>query len=186
MKPLLALDCDGILSDWLGGCLDAVFEVTGKRYQRQEVSRWDPWLQFKLQPDQTAAVFAQVDTPGFCESLDVLPGAEEGFSALSKVADVLVVTTPWVTAPTWCFERSRWLSRKFGVLPGQIIHAAAKEYITADFFLDDNKANVTSWTEKQKHPGYLYDATYNQGGDLPRVYSLLELADIIGRSVEAA
>jgi 5'(3')-deoxyribonucleotidase len=178
-EPLVALDCDGLLSDWLGGCLDAIFEVTGKRYQRQEVRGWSPWMQFKLSPDQTTQVFEILNTPGFCESLEVLPGAKKGYDALVKVADVIVVTSPWLSAPTWPFERLKWLSTHFGIGPEKLIHTSAKEFVSADFFVDDHKPNVQRWLERNNGIGLLWDCSHNQGSDLPRVRSWDELVSIV-------
>jgi len=169
MRPLVALDVDGILADFLEGALDAIHHVTGRHYQSQEVSQWSPWLQFKLQPEETEAVFELIGTPGFCESLLVLPGAKHGFKALQKFADVVLVTSPWLSSPTWAFERTAWLKRHFGVNENQIVHTSAKQFVSADLFVDDHATNVRAWSALNSGVALLWDCPHNRRIDLPRV-----------------
>ncbi len=170
-KPLVALDVDGVLAAWLPAALDAIFEVTGKRYQHQEITQVNCWLQLKLQPEQCQQLFAIMATPGWCESLEVLPDADKHYNQLAEIADIIVVTSPWLDSPTWPYERMKWLSRHFGIGPEKLIHTSAKEYVSADIFIDDHPKNVRRWLERNTGLGLLYSASYNQSAqDLLRVY----------------
>ncbi len=185
MKPLVALDCDGILSHFTATTVDIIYEVTGKRFHWREVTQWNPWLQFGLSPEETQAVFEFIATPGVCESMEVLPGAQEGYDQLVKVADIVVVTSPWLSAPSWTFERMKWLSTHFGIGPEKLIHTSAKEYVSADFFVDDNANNVRRWNERNAGIGLLWTQPYNATiGDLPRLNGWEELVQLINDSKE--
>ena len=179
MRPLVALDVDGILADFLEGALDAIHHVTGRHYHSQEVSQWCPWLQFKLQPEETEAVFDLIGTPGFCESLQLLPGAREGVDSLRKVANIVVVTSPWLSSPTWAFERTAWLKRHFGFTENQIVHTSAKQYISADVFVDDHATNVRAWAATNSGIPLMWDCTHNRRIDLPRVTGWDQLIKIV-------
>jgi 5'(3')-deoxyribonucleotidase len=178
-RPLVALDCDGIISDFLQGALDAIFEVTGKRFQKQDVTGWNPWLSLRLQPDECDAVFHIIETPGWCESLEVMPGAVDGFSRLFAVADITIVTAPWASSPTWVFERQRWLSRH--IFPaGEVIHTDAKHRVSADYFADDHATQVRRWSAHNSGKALLWSQPHNRNiNDVPRVSGWDELINIV-------
>lgn len=182
----VALDADGVICGWLDGVLDTVCEVTGRRYQRQEITSWDPWVQCETTLAERDAVFEAMNAPGWHEALEVLPGAQEAVKALQHVADVYIVTAPWWSCPTWEYERKRWLYRHFGIGADRVVATAAKYVVSADFFVDDAAPNIRSWLDHNSGVGLLLDAPYNRGVDLPRVRSLPEFVDIVKSGVVAA
>lgn len=186
MAVRVLIDADGVLCNWLDGVLDLIFEVSGKRLQRQEITSWDPWSQAKLTTKQRSQVFSEMEAPGWHESLAAMPGAREAFTSLCDIADVYVVSSPWESCPTWTHERRRWLANHFGVASDHFIATSAKHVVSGDFFIDDHAVNVRKWLEHNSGVGLLLDTSYNRGVELPRVHSWQELLDIVGEGHIAA
>ncbi len=139
------LDSDGVVSDWIGGVLDVVREISGRIYYHDEVTTWLKLHKLGLTSSQQKDLEHAIAQPGFCESLPVLPGAVEGVMKLRAYADIHIVTSPWLS-PTWTFERTRWLQRH-GFIKDfkEVTHTYAKELVQGDFLVDDKPENVKKW-----------------------------------------
>jgi 5'(3')-deoxyribonucleotidase len=145
-RPRVLLDCDGVLSDFIGSVLALTNELLGTSYRPEDVTEFDFMRALGLPPDTAAAVKRRIGTaPGFAAALAVYPGAVDGVAKLGKHAEIYVVTSPWNSNPTWCHDREAWLERNFGVPHNRVIHTSAKRLIAGDVLVDDKTATCDAW-----------------------------------------
>lgn len=172
-RPVVLLDCDGPLSDFTTGYLDALEKETGMRHLAAEVDQWsiadcDFFLQaakkINTAPrDLKARVDRHVGVQGFCAQLAVQPGAREAVRTLAKLADVYVVTSPWDSSPTWQYERLHWVAEHFELPRSRVVQTGTKHIIKGDFFIDDKPSHAIEWAMAWPHGvSFLFDMHHNQ------------------------
>lgn len=144
-KPVVLLDCDGVPSDFIGGVLEIVDDITGLSFERDDVDQFDFFQALGVSIDDGRAIKRAIAVPGFCESLQVYEGAKQGVKDLQEIADVYVVTAPWNSSPTWTYERESWLWRHFKIPHSHVIHTSAKHLVSGDAFVDDKTSAVEAW-----------------------------------------
>src|SRR5689334_3482006 len=113
-RPLILLDVDGILADFVGWFLLKIEQELGVLYHREDVSKFD----FSNLPGWELIKNDAWDLcrrEGFARNLPVLDGAKDGVRRLQEIADVEICTSPMPGAPTWTHERDEWLERHFGI-----------------------------------------------------------------------
>lgn len=163
----LALDVDGILSDFTSGALKLVEEITGRSYQSSDVKEFDFTKALNLSADESRAVNDAIGSrQGFCASLLPYPLAQEGVRRLRELGDVFCVTSPWDSNPWWRQERENWLALHFGI--DVVHHAADKHPYEADVFVDDRSKHVRAWASAW--PGrsaVLWRTPHNMGESVP-------------------
>lgn len=181
VRPRVLVDVDGVLADFVSGYLGIVEAVTGRDFKPENVTQFDIGASLGLTPEESALCGRALSkAPGFCEALEVYPGAQDGIAALQKIADVYIVTSPWNSCPTWTYERERWLKRHFDIPSSRVIHTSAKHVCRGDFLVDDKVSAVRSW--HQEHPrgvGVVWDTPHNQLESFPartRNWSVLRIA----------
>src|SRR5258706_15787548 len=114
-KPLVYLDCDGVLANFVRGWLDSVEELTGFRFEDGEVVTWNPEESpffervaddvGKRRADLAKEVWNEVGRIGWCRSLPAFEGAREAVERLREVADVECATAPFHSSRYWPHER---------------------------------------------------------------------------------
>lgn len=164
MKPTALVDCDGILSDFLGAALLALKAASGVLVLRETITTWEifdsvePGLQRYKQK-----TYDLLKARLGCSTIRPYEGSGKGMRALQEVAHVVIVTSPFHGSDTWMSERTAWLHRYFGIGHDDVIHAKKKHHIKGDIFVDDSPANVGDWAAA--HHGalaLLWDAPYNR------------------------
>lgn len=144
----LALDCDGLLSDFTGGALRVVEEVTGRKHTPADVGEFDFTKALNLSADEAREVKAVISSRrGFCASLLPYPGARQGVRRLRELGHVFCVTSPWDSNVWWRAERESWLALHFGI--DVVHHAEDKSNYPADVFVDDRSKHVRAWLTGQ-------------------------------------
>ena len=145
MKRLqLAIDCDGILSNFTAGALRVVEEVTGRHYEEDAVGEFDFVKAIGLSVDEAREVKQIISSRrGFAASLAPYPGARQGVRRLRELGDVFCVTSPWDSNPWWRAERESWLALHFGI--DRVHHEEDKSGCEADVFIDDRSKHVRAW-----------------------------------------
>lgn len=165
MKPRVLLDCDGILSDFVGGYLRLLHEHTGIIATHEQVTAFDIGASLGLTPEQSSRMKRAVgDAHAFARTLEVYPGARQGVIELQRVADVYIVTSPWNSNPTWTHDREWWLREHFGIPHARVVHTSAKHLVRGDVLVDDKVSTVREWCEE--HPaggGIVWDTPHNRG-----------------------
>jgi 5'(3')-deoxyribonucleotidase len=150
MRTIL-LDADGVLLDFVGATLKVTHELTSLRFRREDLTGWEifDYIKDPLVPDLARQVRRRIARKGFCEGIKPIAGAQAGVERLKTLGKVKVVTAPWKTSPTWCYERFEALEHYFGIAHEDVIFAADKSVIHGQVLVDDKPSNVTSWLEHQ-------------------------------------
>lgn len=188
MRPVVLLDVDGPLCNFTQGYLDAFEYETGAKHTTSEVDRWsiaDCDFFKKAACDLNiehralkAKVDAHVSDPGFCDELKVQPGAQQAVAALSDLADVYAVTSPWDSSPTWMYERHHWLVRHFKIPRARILHTQTKHLVRGHVFLDDKPSHVEAWAAAWPDAhALLFDMPHNR--DAPKELRRATWSDLI-------
>lgn len=157
-RPIVLLDCDGPLADFTGAYLQAFEEETGLKATLEDVTGWhihscdffeNAAREMKIKPSELRKrCDAHVSRPGFCYAIRPYDYAISRVSRLQEMAEVIVVTSPWDSSPTWMHERTLWLKKHYGVPRTHVIHAAQKHLIWGDVFVDDKPEHVDAWHER--------------------------------------
>lgn len=160
MKTLL-LDADGVFVDFVKGYLGAVESVTGKHFTPDQITQFDIGKALGLTPEEIKAVYASLK-PGFCESLDPIPGAVEAVQRLMCITDVYVVTSPLSALPTWAHERENWIQKHLGLSKKRILSGSPKHLVRGDFFVDDRAENVVEWDLHNAGVAVMWKSPWNE------------------------
>jgi 5'(3')-deoxyribonucleotidase len=141
----IGVDVDEVLADFQGAGLEIANEAFGTKKTILDLEDWGFFEHFT--DEEQAYLRAECEQPGFCSSLRVLPGAQEGIRRLREIGRVFIVTSPF-TSHTWVSEREWWLKKHFGFAKDDLIHTSAKYKVDLDAFLDDRPKNVVQWSER--------------------------------------
>lgn len=161
MRPLVLLDVDGVLADFITPAFKIANGLLGTDHKPDDLDIWDMAEWLKLEKHQSTAFYDAVKLEGFHDDLPVYPGAVEGVKRLQEIADVHIVTSP-MYGKTWCSERWNWLYKHFGIKSKDVTHTHAKHYFRGDFLVDDKPENVLKWQSRNAEgTGLLWDQKYN-------------------------
>lgn len=157
MKPVVALDVDGVLANFTGHMLTAL----GAPLKEEDVTQWDVFGM--LSPELNVKAKALLKTDEFWDSQPLLPHADEGVKLLRDEGfDVIFVTSPWLGHKAWAHVRREWLKRHVGAAPDEVIVCMRKEHVKADVLIDDKLENVRAWaTAHVRGLAVLFSAPYN-------------------------
>ena len=181
MKPVLLLDVDGVLADFVGGTIRTLRSV-GVDLSREDVTAMDI---FKGDKALEAAFKHKLSTEGgFCSRLEPLHGAAEFVERARDVYDVVIVTAPYDVVG-WCDERIAWIQAHLGLPRSSVVFAHRKELVAGDALVEDSARNASKWAKA--HPegsAILVDQPWNRvdDGDFVRVYDF----DDVGVALAAA
>jgi len=156
VKKLVLLDCDGVLSDFVGAAIDVAHHHSAKRWKVEDLTQWSFWKDMVDPdvPDLVKRILADISTPGFCAGIQPLPGAKEAVERLREIADIRVVTSPW-NSPTWAHERFEWLTQHFDFPRSQVIQCEDKSEVDGDFLVDDDPKKLSTWASRRMVRGSL-------------------------------
>jgi 5'(3')-deoxyribonucleotidase len=186
VKPVVLLDVDGVIADFVQAYMDIVFEVTGRRYDPEKQTVYDIVTACELTPAEHARVQKYTHCTEFCRD-DILPyeGAVETVRRIAEIADVYFVTAPFVDHETWVHDRSLWLKRYFGnELGGKAIFTEQKHLVRGDVFVDDKVSNALTWSaECPDGSAIVWDRPYNRAHALPEDIRRFSTWDEVGRAV---
>lgn len=175
-KLTILFDCDGVLGDFKGKYLQTMSHFTGQGYAHDAVTH----LKIEHAPFHIEAealyeenngkslkslVMAEIEKPGWCESMAPIWAAKEMMPKLMEEHDVWCVTSPWDGSPTWGYERRLWLQKHFGFDRNRIILAGGKHIMRGDIFVEDTPHHLNSWMDAQVYHGpvgLLIDHPYNR------------------------
>lgn len=177
-RPVLLVDCDGVLSNFVLGFLGIANRLAGTAYVEADVDAWDldalPGFA-EIRSD----IWKEVGEPGFARGLAVYPGAQEGVRRLQELGEVFIVTAPLWThdedntrdplhGQTFCFDRVKWLEEHFGVNRKHVIFAYHKDLVSGSVLIDDKVANIQAWMgahgAEKRTRAILWAHNYNRDG----------------------
>jgi len=161
--PIL-LDCDGVLSDFLGQLGDTA-DLMGLPYT-QDMAYADLYKQFG---EATKDIYRAMDAPGFASSMGALPGAVNAVDILvnSYGLSVKILTSPVWTAPTWDYERRRWIATHTCLVEKDVIFAKDKSLVNGRVLVEDHHENAIAWADAWGRQAILFNAPGNQGVHIP-------------------
>lgn len=164
-KKRVLLDCDGIICDFVTAFLREAHVISGLEYQHDDVKTWDLCELEGLKVHEDA-IYSAVKRSGWSAELEPYEGALEAVERLKAIGEVTIVTSP-LTAPTFCFDRVRWLERHFGIKSRDIIFAKQKHFIDGTCLIDDRVENVQDWmAEKRRKGAVLFTRPWNENVDV--------------------
>jgi 5'(3')-deoxyribonucleotidase len=171
-KPIVLVDVDGVLADFVGGYLRLLKEHTGIEADRDQITKFDIGASLGLSAEQSSRMKRAIGgAPRFALTLDVCPGAQDGIRMLEQVAEVHIATSPWNSNPTWTHDREMWLKKHFDIAHADVTHTSAKHLLRGDFLVDDktetlrkflnvNGRGAVQWqTPHNRNDGWLGAAT---------------------------
>ena len=145
IKPVVAIDCDGVLADWMGYVIPVANILFNKNIKQSDLTGWDL---YDIIDDPTAktTLYDYLNQTKMILDMNPYEEALRGMSALKEFADIYVVTSPMMNYPNWILHRNKWLRTHFGIDKNHVIHTAAKHLVQADVFIDDKPENVVNWS----------------------------------------
>ncbi len=165
-KPVILLDCDGVLADFTTEALDLIEQETGKRYTPEEIPHWEVFESLG-HPELWAKFGEKADQIGYCASMKPYPAALVAVKKFQETYEVLIVTAP-VDARPWMYERAHWIGDHFGISRKKVIFAHEKQQVRGDMLVDDKPANVIAWAAANPEGiAVLWSHPYNRVAELP-------------------
>lgn len=162
------MDCDGVLADFTARTHQDLVALKGE-IPPQTHQEWNTEETFGLTKKEKIWIKAQRNAPGWCASIPPYAMALEGLPKLKEVAEVLVVTSPWMSR-YWVPERYDWLQNHGRFHHKEVIFTHRKDLVQGDVFVDDKIEHVEAWAKA--HPdktALLFDQPYNQTGWDPKL-----------------
>jgi len=122
--------------------------------------------------EQSRAVEACLDEPGFSRDIPVIPGAQAVLEDLSSRFEIFIATTA-MDHPNSLYHRYLWLQEQFPFLSDRsYVFCGSKKILRADYLIDDNGRNLEAFAGK----GILFDAHHNVNDHrFPRVRNWREV-----------
>ncbi len=187
------LDVDGVVANYLATAVQKTYDVNRALgletvFREDDFDEWDIDKVFERKVKKGYAslfierFWAEMGKPGVIESLEPYPGAKVVTRIMSSSSELLFVTSPTTSNPTWGYERTNWIRRMLGFSANHVIITKAKHAVQGDVFVDDKPENVITWQEHNPHgKGLLLDRRYNQniGFRIPRIENLGKVVELI-------
>ena len=143
---ILLLDIDGVCADFTRH----VIEWAGSDLSPEDITRWDIFS--FLTDSQRHRVHRMMKGSEFWTDLPLIEGAQESVERILVAGhEVVVVTTPWESCPTWAWVRRNWVCSNLGIKRSNILTGSRKELVYGDGFIDDRTDITTAW--QRRHPG---------------------------------
>jgi 5'(3')-deoxyribonucleotidase len=146
-KPVILLDIDGVVANFIAGCLPHVLDLTGRLYEHDDVDQFMIEKALGLDAQQSKLLYDQVCKEGWVEGLPAYEEAKVSVAALREFADVVPVTQPFLASRHWVFERNAWILEHIGIDPRDVYHAFKKFRIHGDMLIDDRTSHLIEWAE---------------------------------------
>lgn len=164
-RPRILIDVDGPMADFVAPALEAIHQVTGRRFKASDhVNGWDLFAGLGLSDDETKEVFRVMQVPGLCLGIPMVSGAKEGIAELRGFAEVWAVTSPF-GGQHWMHERDAWLIRNMGFHKDQVLHvrAASKHGIYGNMLVEDKVDTLRAWQAAwPTESPMLFELSYNR------------------------
>ena len=145
IKPVVAIDCDGVLADWMGYVIPVVNILFNKNIKQSDLTGWDLY-DIIDDPKAKTTLYDYLNQTKMILDVNPYEEALRGMAALKEFAEIYVVTSPMMNYPNWILHRNKWLKTHFGIDKNHVIHTSAKHLVQADVFIDDKPENVVNWS----------------------------------------
>jgi 5'(3')-deoxyribonucleotidase len=160
-KPIIALDCDGVLSDWHEHAFYILNKLLDSNYSVKDLKEWDINELLEGSNISKNEFWKAINSSTMVQDLNPYPEALKGVAKLKEIADIYVCTSPMVHYHNWIIHRNTWLKKHFDIDSKKVIHTSAKYLISANIFVDDHPNNVQKWSDRQNGIAVLWKHNYN-------------------------
>lgn len=144
----ILLDCDGVMSDFVGATLRYLNLQLGYGLKYEDVTSYDMLRDLPLHDKDRKKLETYWTTTDIHTDTKPLVSAAWGYTQLVSAGhDVRVLTAPLYSSRGWMAERVYWLGHHIGVPAKHIIFASHEEkpYIEGDVLVDDRTDTVEVW-----------------------------------------
>lgn len=146
---VILMDVDGVCADFIGACLNFINDKHKTNYTNDDINQDIRKTLSHLWDDDCEKM---IKSPGFCESLSIIPGCLEAYEYFRKTGyRIVFCTTPYRNAPHWPHERFLWLKKHFKIEREDLIFATDKRFVHGVALIDDKPSNVISWKQYHMH-----------------------------------
>ncbi len=162
-KPLLLLDIDGVVADFVGASLECL-----GRDPATVVDGPDIIASLELSEGKAAYLRSQWCRADFHQTLKPYDGADRMLREVEQYYNITAVTTPMPGAKTWHDDRLHWLYNELGI--DSVIFADDKSPIVGDVFVEDTLLNlVANRTPKKLLVNRPWNAKHKATADCYRI-----------------
>lgn len=161
MRPILLIDCDGVLSDFVTHVVATLRDLGLGEYSPEQVDRFDFAAALGLTPIVIERLHREIEGFSWCARMPALRAARD-LDALRDQVDVVCVSCPWATSRYWAGERIAWLEEHAGFEARDIVQCRRKRIVHGDVLVDDHVETVEHW--QADHPrgiGLLWENPHN-------------------------
>jgi 5'(3')-deoxyribonucleotidase len=164
-KPILLLDCDGVMSNYSKAVIDFVNKTVGERYTVNDITQFNI-LKSLGQEHLKSSLDREILNTELCLNLEVYPGTLEALNYLRNISQVFCLTAPY-SSIVWPGQRIEWLINKLNFDKNEIIITHAKHLVYGHIFVDDRPENLNQWINQWKNLNpkvlpLLWDHLYNK------------------------
>lgn len=165
----ILVDCDGVLSDFVGGALQLARDLHGIERTHADWTEWTPTEDFGW-PTWKEDVDNAILHRNFVLGLKPLRHAVEFLHLLEDLVgreNVLVCTAPWGgrAGSRWLAQRHDWLRIHMQVPTERQIHCDRKDLVEG-WLIDDSPKHLRARRYKVGAPGFMIDQPWNRGADV--------------------
>lgn len=180
-KPILLLDVDGVVANFSKFYIDIAKTIVKRDLpsEHQLTSR-NAGKALGLSMRERSHIEMILHAPGKNQEMEPYHDSVLHIQHLFTKADVLFVTQPMETSPTWVYDRKLWLIKLFGINNVRVINTYYKEYTHGDIFVDDKPSNIIKWENfahtSDERSGLLWAHTYNHPNICPEAADLVRVS----------
>jgi 5'(3')-deoxyribonucleotidase/uncharacterized protein with PQ loop repeat len=151
----IAVDMDEVIADSFSKHLSLYNQMTGGNITKEMVSNQGIGA---LIPRERREQFNAIPySDGFFADLQVMTGAKEALSELSRDHEIFI-TSAAMEVPTSFADKFQWMGKNFPfITPNQIVFCGGKTIINADVLIDDRSRHFTGF----RGTGILFTAPHN-------------------------
>lgn len=145
-RPLVFLDLDGVVVDFLGG----VCRCLGRDPSTLPTGTYDLPTLFNTSWER---LDAHIRPYSFWYDLEPMPYAKEIVEILRTVGDVVVLSSPWPQSSASHVAKLDWCERRLGIPHSDVILTPCKHLLAAPgrLLVDDHHGNCEKWSSLGGH-----------------------------------
>ncbi|HSZ25495.1 MAG TPA: hypothetical protein VK766_07260 [Cytophagaceae bacterium] len=152
-KKSIAIDMDNVIADVETHYINWYEKETGIRISKETLKGIPETEAF---PDKQA-IRRFLTTPGFFQTVPVMPGAKDALLKLHPIFDIYIVSAA-MEFPQSLTEKKSWLQEHFPFISWKnIVFCGDKSIIGTDFMIDDLLKNLDTFKGK----AFLFTASHN-------------------------
>jgi 5'(3')-deoxyribonucleotidase len=168
MSEIILLDLDGVLVDFISGCL----KVLGRHEKHDDIKSWNFYREWGISDEE---FWEKCSAPGFWYNLELYPWAKEFYSLLKKHGDVVISTSP-SSHPLCTQEKIAFCQDKLDIKRRDIMVGGRKELLAGEgrILIDDYTENINIFNRYGGN-GILFKQPWNNGIDRQEIIEIINL-----------